>query len=37
MVHLEKVGLVTLVSLLVVSGDLGLVLHVDLQPELLLL
>ena len=35
-IHLEEVGLVTLVSPLVVSGDLGLVLHEDLHSELLL-
>ena len=37
MVHLKEVGLLSLRSLLVVFGDLGLVLHEDLQTKLILL
>ena len=37
MVHLQEVGLLSLRSLLVVFGDLGLVLHEDLQTKLILL
>ena len=36
MVHLEEVAVLTLMSKVVVLGDVGLVLHVDLHAELLL-
>ena len=35
-VHLEEVGLLSLVGLLVVPSNPGLVLHEDLHPELFL-